>query len=202
MTTSPPPDPVHPHEPFRGDRPGGIRSARPTQAGDGPGWQRGPVPAPPQLKRLLRLTAVSAGLYVLNVVVVLVLLSTIDITALYRRIGFPAEQAEQAGAMFARTWGVSVASNLVGVLAILGLYVLVYVFLRRGANWARILGIVLAGLAMVSFLVSIISNLWLHGSWAVVSTAIAVALIAVNVAWVVTAVQDPLRHWFHRVDGL
>ncbi|MEX5235104.1 hypothetical protein [Kocuria arenosa] len=118
-----------------------------------------------------------------------------DFAAMYQRMGMPAEDAGQVGTMVEQMRGVSIASGVIGLVVLVGLYAMEYVFLRKGANWARILGIVLAILSAVGFLGNLF-GIWLYGPGAIVLIAMGVAFIAVNIAWLVTASRAPLRAWF------
>ncbi|MFI7482434.1 hypothetical protein ACH9EU_08445 [Kocuria sp. M1R5S2] len=198
MTSSSSPSPGnsgHPDEPSHGHPPRDTPAGGPS--GAGPGQQHGRAPAPAQLKRLLVLTVASGVLYVLLGVVVMVMFATMDFAQVYQRMGVPAEEAGQMGTMVERMRGFSLASGLLTLAVLVGLYVMEYVFLRRGANWARIVGIVLAILSSVTFLGNLF-GFWLYGQWAMVLIAIGVAFIAVNIAWLVTAFQAPIRDWFTR----
>lgn len=198
--TSPPQDPGnpgHPYEPSRSTPPRYTSGGGPDGAERDPGQQRGAVPAPPQLKRLLGLTVASGALYAALGVVVTIIYATTDFAAMYQRMGMPAEDAGQIGTMVEQMRGVSIASGVIALVVLVGLYVMEYVFLRKGANWAGILGIVLAILSAVTFLGNLF-GFWLYGQWAIVLTAIGIAFIAVNIVWLVTAFRAPIRDWFTR----
>jgi hypothetical protein len=183
----------HPYEPIRSTPPRAAPAEWPS--GAGPGQQRGPVPAPRQLKRLLGLTVASGALYTALGVVVTIIFATTDFAAMYQRMGVPAEDAGQVGTMMGQMRGFSIASGVIAIVVLVGLYATEYVFLRKGANWARIVGIVAAILSSLGFLGNLF-GFWLYGQWAIVLIAIGIAFIAVNIAWLVTAFQAPLRAWF------
>lgn len=196
--TSPPQDPGHPghpYEPSRSTPPHYTSEGWPEGAGRDPGQRRKAVPAPRQLKRLLGLTVASGALYAALGVVVTVVYATMDFAAMYQRMGMPAEDAGQIGTMVEQMRGVSIASGVIALVVLVGLYVMEYVFLSKGANWARILGIVLAILSSVTFLGNLF-GFWLYGQWAIVLITIGIAFIAVNIAWLVTVFRAPLRDWF------
>ena len=198
--TSPPQDPgnpAHPDEPSGRTPPRYSSGGWPEEAERAPGQQRGVVPAPRQLKRLLGLTVASGALYAALGVVVTIIYATMDFAAMYQRMGIPAEDAGQIGTMFERMRGVSIASGVIAVVVLLGLYASAYVFLRKGANWARITGIVLAILSSLGFLGNLF-GFWLYGQWAIVLIGLGIAFIVVNIAWLVTAFGAPLRAWFTR----
>ena len=196
--TSPPQDPgnpTHPDEPSGRTPPRYSSGGWPEEAERAPGQQRGVVPAPRQLKRLLGLTVASGVLYAALGVVVTIIYATMDFAAMYQRMGVPAEDAGQIGTMVEQMRGISIASGVIGLVVLVGLYVMEYVFLSKGANWARILGIVLAILSAVGFLGNLF-GFWLYGQWAIVLIGLGIAFIAVNIAWLVTAFRAPLRDWF------
>ncbi|TDL46511.1 hypothetical protein [Kocuria rosea] len=183
----------HPYEPTRSTPPRAAPAEWP--AGAGPGQQRGAVPAPRQLKRLLGLTMASGALYTALGVVVTVIFATTDFAAMYQRMGVPAEDARQVGTMVEQMRGISIASGVIAIVVLAGLYATAYVFLKKGANWARITCTVLAILSSLGFLGNLF-GFWLYGQWAIVLIALGVAFIAVNIAWLVTAFQAPVRDWF------
>lgn len=177
-----------PYSPQPDDARGGPPQYQAT--GDQYGAGR-PGAAPPEVKRLLTLTLVSAGLYLLNEIVGLIVASTVDMTERYREMGLSAEEiavAEQAG-------GITVVSGIVTLVIALGLYALVYVFLKKGKNWARVLGIVLSVLSVVGTLIGILGAM-AYGGLGIVLLVLGLLLVVVNVLWLVTAFKAPVKHWF------
>ena len=191
MTT---PSSPHPDEFARaqqapnGPAPGAMPSYQSTRDQYG---QTGRGAPPPQHARLLKLTLASAGLYLLNLLVSLVVTSTVDLTAAYERLGFTTEQAQLAATQAA---GSMVSTIITAVIAI-GLYALVYSGLKKGRNWARILGIVLAILSAIGTVFGVFGSL-LFGGWAVVLIALTVAVLIVDILWLITAFKAPVRAWF------
>jgi hypothetical protein len=170
---------------------GGLPQYQATgdQYGAGHGGGR-PGAAPPEVKRLLTLTLVSAAAYLLNQVLGLISTSSTDMTASYEQAGLSAEQIAQTQ---------SVATVVaVGVIVVaLALYALVYVFLRKGRNWARVLGIVLAILSTLAVLLGLLTTVMMGLSGlGMVGLAVGLALVVVNVLWLVTAFKAPVKHWF------
>jgi hypothetical protein len=171
-----------------GPAPGAMPSYQPVQGQYGRTGRGAP---PPQHARLLKLTLASAGLYLLNLLVTLVVTSTVDLTAAYERLGFTAEQAQLAAT---QATGSTVSTIITAVIA-LGLYALVYSGLKKGRNWARILGIILAILSAVGTVFGVFGSL-LFGGWAVVLIALTVAVLIVDILWLITAFKAPVRAWF------
>lgn len=170
---------------------GGVPYYQPTQDQYG---RTGRGTPPPQHARLLKLTLASAGLYLLNLVVSLVVTSTVDLTAAYERLGFTTEQAQLAATQAAG----SMVSTVITAVIALGLYALVYSGLKKGRNWARILGIILAILSAIGTLFGVFGSL-LFGGWAVLLIALTVAVLIVDILWLITAFKAPVRAWFtHR----
>lgn len=155
------------------------------------GQHRGPVPAPPQHRRLLTLTLVSAALYVLNGIVSMIATATTDLTGAYERLGVPADQAQ---AMADQSGGSTVFSLIILVIA-LGAYGLGYTGLKKGKNWARVLGIVLAILSIIGTVFGFVGSL-IFGGWAIALIAIGVAVLIVDILWLITAFAKPVAAWF------
>lgn len=193
MTTSSPQNPgesPHSYAGPAGPSQGGMPYYHPTQ--DQYGRSTGGAP-PLQQARLLKLTLASAGLYLLNLMVSLIVTSTVDLTAAYERLGFTTEQAQLAASQVTG----SMVSTVVTAVIALGLYVLIYTGLKKGRNWARILGIVLAILSAIGTVFGVFGSL-LFGGWAIVLIALTVAVLIVDILWLITAFSAPVRAWFTR----
>jgi hypothetical protein len=188
MSTPPPQSPEQPPYPQGGPAAAGMPYYHPTQDQYGRANRGAP---PPQHARLLKLTLASAGLYLLNLVVSLVVTSTVDLTAAYERLGFTTEQAQLA----ATEASGSVLSTIITAVIALGLYALVYTGLKKGRNWARIVGIILAILSAIGTVFGVFGSL-LFGGWAVVLIALTVAVLIVDILWLITAFKAPVRAWF------
>ena len=176
-------------------QPEGARGGPPQYqaGGDQYGAHQGghPGAAPPEVKRLLTLTLVSAAVYLLNDIVGIIAATTVDTTEMYREMGLSADQiaaADQAS-------GIGQITGIVMLVIALGLYALVYVFLKKGKNWARVLGIVLSILSVVGTLIGLLSAM-AYGGLGIVLLALGLALVVVNVLWLVTAFKAPVKEWF------
>ncbi|MEX5296045.1 hypothetical protein QYM41_12280 [Kocuria sp. CPCC 205268] len=180
-------------------QPEGPRGGPPQyQAGGGDQYGAGqyagggrPGAAPPEVKRLLTLTLVSAAVYLLNGLVDLFATATVDMTETYREMGLSPEQiavAEQTG-------GVATVTGVLVLAVALGLYALVYVFLKKGKNWARVLGIVLSVLSVLGTLIGLL-GVMAYGGLGIVLLVLGLLLVVVNVLWLVTAFKAPVKHWF------
>ena len=141
------------------------------------------------------LTVASGLLYVALGVTTTIIFGSMNFAQMYQRMGVPATDAAEIGPMMEQMRGSSIASGVVAVLVVVALYVVAYVFLRKGANWARITGIVLAIVSALVFLGNLF-GFWLFREWAVILTVIGIAFIIVNIAWVITAFRAPVREWF------
>ncbi|MFI7480824.1 hypothetical protein ACH9EU_00230 [Kocuria sp. M1R5S2] len=145
--------------------------------GDAPYTRRRPAAPPPSadLRLLLRLTVASFTVSVLGSAVGFVTM--------------PEQGATGAGAMGT---AFTVAMFLVGVVVSAGLYAVVYFPLRERRQWAWIVGIVLASMAILFTLL----NLVLFFAVPVGSTLSlvpALLKVAVDAAWLVVAVRPGVR---------
>ncbi|MEX5261337.1 hypothetical protein [Kocuria sp. CPCC 205263] len=176
-------------------QPEGARGGPPQYqaGGDQYGARQGghPGAAPPEVKRLLTLTLVSAAIYLLNDIVGLIAATTVDTTEMYREMGLSADQIAAAD----QTSGVATVTGIVMLVIALGLYALVYVFLKKGKNWARVLGIVLSILSVVGTLIGLLGAM-AYGGLGVVLLVLGLVLVVVNVLWLVTAFKAPVKEWF------
>lgn len=171
------------------DRPGKPSGPPSYNAAGGDQYGAGrPAAAPPELGRLLTLTLASAGLYLLNQLVGLYASSTADMSETYEQLGLSADQ-------IAQTQSTAMVTSIVMLLIALGLYALVYVFLKKGKNWARILGIVLSILSIVTSGIGLFGAL-MYGGVGIVLLILGLLLIVVNVLWLVTAFKAPVKQWF------
>ncbi|GAA1763950.1 hypothetical protein [Kocuria aegyptia] len=175
-------------------QPEGARGGLPQYQATGDQYGAGaghPGAAPPEVKRLLTLTLVSAAVYLLNDIVGLVVAATADTAAMYREMGLSADQiaaAEQTG-------GIATVTGIVMLVIALGLYALVYVFLKKGKNWARVLGIVLSVLSVIGTLIGLLGAM-AYGGLGIVLLVLGLVLVVVNVLWLVTAFKAPVKQWY------
>jgi hypothetical protein len=117
--------------------------------------------------------------------------ATTDLTGAYERLGVPADQAQ---AMADQSGGSTVFSLIMLVIA-LGAYGLVYTGLKKGKTWARVLGIVLAILSIIGTVFGFVGSL-IFGGWAIALIAIGVAVLVVDILWLITAFAKPVAAWF------
>ena len=205
MSTQPPQHPDNttpaggpPRYPSAGDQYGqagdqyGAAGGRYGTAAYDPNQYTGSAAAPAELKKLLTLTLASAGLYLLSTVVGIFAAATTDMTEVYRQMGMPSDQAalmaEQAG-------GIATTTSIITLVIGLALYALVYVFLKKGKNWARILGIVLTILGTLSTLFGFIGAM-AYGGAGILMIVLGVLFVVVNILWLVTAFKAPVARWF------
>lgn len=96
---------------------------------------------------------------------------------------------------------ISTAMGFVVVLLVLSiaLYLVVYFGLRAKKGWARILGVVLAVLGMVVTFFSLVSDPAAFGdAMGMISVALLVAWVAVNVYWAVLAFSSPVSQYLEQ----
>ena len=156
-----------------------------------PARYTGMLERPAVLDRLLKLTLVSLGVYVLSSVIGMIAYATTDLVEVYRQLGLSTEMAEQAAGGMTTSW----VSSLIGLIIGVALYALVYNGLRKGKNWARVLGTVFAALAILGGLFSFF-NVALFGGLGILLAVIAVIKIIVDIMWIVTAYRAPNSAYF------
>ena len=154
-----------------------------------PNQYTGAVERPGLLDKLLKLTLLSAAIYVLWSVVNLIANATFDTEAYLRDQGLSSEQA----AAFAG--GSGLVGTLIGLVIALLLYLLVYRGLAKGKNWARILGTIFASLSILSYLFGIFGVL-MYGGLGIVLIVISLIAVVVNIMWIVTAFKAPNSAYF------
>lgn len=185
----------YPQHPGGAPEPTGPAGGPPryTPTGDQYGAGRPDVAtAPPELQRLLTLTLVSAGLYLLSQ---LVSLFTADAASTADALQEQGLSAAEAASLAEQTAGVAMITSIAVIVVALVVYALVYVFLRKGRNWARVLGIVLTILSTVVTVIGILGTLAIGGPGIVV-TLLSVVFVVVNVLWLATAFRAPVKQWF------
>lgn len=200
----PQPNPAQPHapQPEGNQNPQGAPQPAPAQQQYGqqggkygtteynPNQYTGMVERPGLLDKLLKLTLLSAALYVLYSVVSAIATATTDLTQYYRDMGLSSEQAEAFASGSTGIFGTIVAL----VIALL-LYFLVYRGLAKGKNWARILGTVFAALSILSYLFGMLGSM-MYGALGIVLIVISIVAIIVNIMWIVTAFKAPNSAYF------
>lgn len=163
-----------------------------------PDQYTGMVERPSLLDRLLKLTLLSAGLYLLNGVLGAVSNSATDLEKSYRDLGMSTEQAADAASRAAGTGGI--VGSIVALIIGLALYYLVYRGLKKGKNWARILGTVFAALSILGTLFSLAGSLLfpslMFSGWGIVLTVLSVVGLVVDILWIVTAYKAPNNAYF------
>ncbi|MGX5357531.1 hypothetical protein [Kocuria sp. KH4] len=174
------------------DRPGTPSGPPSYNAAGGDRYGAGrPAAAPPELGRLLTLTLASAGIYLLSQLVSLFTSSSGEQTAALEEAGLSAEQ-------IASTQGIAMVTTIVLIVVAMVLYALIYVFLKKGKNWARVLGIVLGILSVVTTVLGLFVGGMAIAGLGIVSLILAVLFVVVNVLWLVTAFKAPVKQWFAR----
>ena len=150
-----------------------------------------PVERPAKLDLLLKLTLGSLALWVLSAVVSLVFPPTEEALREQMRsqleMGGMAVSESELDSALAMAQGFTVATSLMVLVLGAGLYLLVYLPLRKGKNWARILGIVFAIIG-VAFTTYGFTGLGVYeGPARIISIVLGVLFIAVNIFWLITA---------------
>jgi hypothetical protein len=116
-------------------------------------------------------------------------------------LGIPRDQLEEAmemGMAFAMTTAIVIL-----VIAVV-LYLLVYFGLKAGKNWARILGTVFAALGALSILGSLVgvgTMMSAAPGLGAATLVLMVALVAVNIFWIVTAFSKDVNAYMRVRSG-
>jgi drug/metabolite transporter (DMT)-like permease len=197
--------PPNPDEPEASRPAGGPPRYVPSgeQHGAGPydaqqygGDRRADVAPPPEVQKLLTLTLVSAAIYLINQV--LALIAGTDVTQMYQQMDL---SAEEATAMAARAQTFATLTTVIVLVVAAVVYGLVYTFLKKGRNWARVLGIVLAVLSVVSTVVGLVAAM-AYGGPGLIALLLGVVFVVVNILWLVTALKAPVKAWYNPYSSM
>ena len=161
-----------------------------------PGQYTGTMERPSTVDRLLKLTLISLGIYVLNGIVGLIASANVDYLQYFKDKGLSTEMATQAADQAAGVGGT--AGTVVSLIVTVALYLLVYTFLKKGKNWARILGTVFAAIAILSSLFSVFGLGIYPAPWNIIIIVLVVAKLIVDILWIVTAYKAPTSAWFNQ----
>lgn len=163
----------------------------------GVGGQYGTVPEPARFRTLLTLTLVSAALWVLSALPGFFVLDELLGGVLGEIESQPGISPQEVEAVNAFVGTAGMIGMVISVLVGLGLYALVYFNLRGVKNWARILGIVFAILGVLSIFQGI-GYLFSSNILVVLSGALTIAYVVVNIVWLVTAFRRDVADWFRQ----
>lgn len=157
-----------------------------------PGEVGQPMDEPKSWGRLKMLTLVSLAIYVVSSIVSFltagneaILEEQLDAQA--ETMGMSREQLEQGMEL---GMGIAMVTAVVSLVIAVVVYLLVYFGLRKGKNWARILGTVFAALGTLFTLYGLISIGTMMSAapgLGIVTLVITVVFVLVNIWWLVTA---------------
>jgi hypothetical protein len=183
----------------------GLQDSKYGTAAYNPGAVGQELTEPRKLGLLRTLTLASLAVYVLSSLVGLVLAGNEDyLDAQFDAqagLGVPREQLEEivaASMVFAMVLAVVML-----VIAVV-LYLVVFFGLKRAKNWARILGTVLAALGTlftVGGLIEIGAIMAAAPALGIATLVLSVALVAVNVWWIVTAFSRDVNAYVRARSG-
>lgn len=188
-----------------GTQPGQMQYPAPGQPGQAPGQasrygttpyaQQGqygaPVQRPAKMDLLLKLTLGSLALWLVSALIGLVFPPNEDavreqVRSQMEATGMALSETDLDAAIAYSAMITLVVTPVTLVLGV-GLYLLVYLPLRKGKNWARILGIVFAILGTL-FTAWGFTELGVYeGPGLIISIVLSVLFIAVNIFWLITA---------------
>ncbi|WP_144828248.1 hypothetical protein [Kocuria rhizophila] len=161
-----------------------------------PGQYTGLMERPSTIDRLLKLTLVSLGIYVLNAVLGLVATANIDFPELYRNMGLSTETANQTADRASGVGGP--IGSIISMIVTIGLYLLVYTFLKKGKNWARVLGTVFAAISILGGIFNLFTAFVFPAPWNILIVALGLVKVVVDILWIVTAYKAPTTAWFNQ----
>lgn len=150
-----------------------------------------PVERPKSFDTLLKLTLASLGIWVLSTVLSFIFRPSEEqllqsIRDQFEAAGQPVDDATVQAALD-MGMAVGIASSVVMLILGIGLYLLVYLPLRNGKNWARVLGIVLAIIGIIFTAVGYTQLGVYSGVGLALSIATGVLFIVANVFWLMMA---------------
>ena len=162
-----------------------------------PGQYTGTTERPGTIDKLLKLTMTSLGIYVLSGIVGLIAVNTIDFVEVYRNMGMDSGTATEMAGKVGGVGGVggptgSIISLVIGI----ALYLLVRSNLKKGKNWARILGTIFAALAILGGLFGLMGVFIYPAPWNIIMIVLALLKVVVDILWIVTAYKAPTSAWF------
>ncbi|RLZ03619.1 hypothetical protein CWC38_04705 [Kocuria tytonicola] len=161
-----------------------------------PGQYTGLMERPSTVDRLLKLTLVSLGIYVLSGILGMIAVNSIDFVRVYRDMGMDSATATEMAGKVGGIGGPigSIVSLIIGI----ALYLLVWNGLKKGKNWARILGTVFAAIAILGGLFGLIGTFIYPAPWNIIMIALALVKVVVDILWIVTAFKAPTTAWFNQ----
>ena len=164
-----------------------------------PGQYTGLMERPSTVDRLLKLTLVSLGISVVSTILSIIGVLTVDADALLREQGGSAA-SQAGGAEVAQMVGtMGTVGGVIGLVISVGLYLLVYFGLKKGQNWARILGTVFAAIAIVSGVFGLFSGTTgMNTGIYIAGIVLGVLKLIVDILWIVTAFKAPTTAWFNQ----
>lgn len=189
--------------------PRGVPAPDYGQGGYGQGgWgvQPGRAPSRPEKANTLRtMTIASLTLWLLGQVLSRIVARTEAyrqaMTDYYTDLGLSPELVEQSVSGSAS----SLIGSLVAFVVGLVLYLVVLRGITRGRNWARILGIVLAMISVIAMIgstgIGALMGLPLAagGALGLLSMVVSLALVVVNICWLVLAFNGRVAAWFRGI---
>ncbi|XNZ00493.1 hypothetical protein ACL90Y_00260 [Micrococcus luteus] len=159
---------------------------------------------PPKYRQLLLATLVSLGIYLLSSVPGFLMLGdsgefrrAIDEQMAAQGQSMTAEEAQTFEQIMDVAAKAGVAMLVLFTLVMVGLYLLVYVGLRRRRNWARVTGIVFAILSLVFTLPGLLLMPFMGGT-GMISLVLSLLSVAVDVWWLVLAFNGRISRYLQQ----
>ncbi|GAB3192360.1 hypothetical protein [Nesterenkonia suensis] len=151
---------------------------------------------PPKFALLKKLTLVSLGIYVLSGITSLFTAGDEDL--LREELGGQGVTVDEEMLAMATTAGLVVA--VIMLIVPVALYIVAYLGITKVKNWGRIVGAVFAALGTLVTLWGLVGMgaMLAMGAIGVISLALSIAFIAVNIYWFLVAFSKEVGQYFEQ----
>lgn len=163
-----------------------------------PGSLGGPMQKPAKQGLLEKLTLISMALYLIGTVAYSAVFASDEVaeffTEVYTEVGMSQEEIDAIVEMLG---GMAIAGGVFGVVVALGLYLLVYIPLTRGKSWARVLGLVLAFLGVITTLLNFLGfgAIMFSNTAGLLASVAFLGYVGVTIYWIVVAFNDDVKRY-------
>lgn len=157
-----------------------------------------PMQKPAKQSLLEKLTLISMGLYLVATVAFSAVFASDEVaeffTDVYSEMGMTQEEIDAVVEMLG---GMAIAGGVFGVVVALGLYLLVYIPLTKGKSWARVLGLVLAFIGVISTLLNFFGfgAIMFSNAAGLLAAVAFLGYVGVTIYWIVVAFNDDVKRY-------
>ena len=159
-----------------------------SQALTPPPGGRADLTAPPEVIRATQLMFLRVAIGLISAIITFASGDAIKTSIRDRDPSLTTDQVNSA-------YAVGVAVAIVFGVIFAALYILLAIQVRKGKNWARILGTVFAALSILSYLFGMLGAL-MYGGLGIVLIVIALIALIVDIQWIVNAFKAPNSAYF------